>query len=31
MSTAAFTGALIALAGVVLGWLITRRAQARPR
>jgi uncharacterized protein len=30
MSTAAFTGALIALAGVVLGWLITRRAQARP-
>jgi uncharacterized protein len=31
MSTAAVTGALIALAGVVLGWLITRRAQARPR
>jgi carbon monoxide dehydrogenase subunit G len=31
MSTAAVVGALIALAGVVLGWLITRRAQARPR
>ena len=31
MSTAAVTGALIALAGVVLGWLITRRAQERPR
>jgi uncharacterized protein len=31
MPSAAVTGALIALAGVVLGWLITRRAQARPR
>jgi carbon monoxide dehydrogenase subunit G len=31
MSAAAVTGALIALAGVVIGWLITRRAQARPR
>jgi len=31
MSSAAITGALIALAGVVLGWLITRRAQGRPR
>ncbi len=31
VSTAAVTGALIALAGVVLGWLITRRAQARSR
>ena len=31
MSNAAVTGALIALAGVVLGWLITRRAQGRPR
>lgn len=30
MSSAAITGALIALAGVVLGWLITRRAQGRP-
>ena len=29
MSTAAVTGALIALAGVVLGWLITRRAQPK--
>ena len=29
MSTAAGTGALIALAGVVLGWLITRRARTR--
>jgi carbon monoxide dehydrogenase subunit G len=28
MSAAAVTGALIALAGVVLGWLISRRAQA---
>jgi hypothetical protein len=28
MSSAAVTGALIALAGVVLGWVITRRAQA---
>jgi uncharacterized protein len=31
MSAAAVTGALIALAGVVIGWLITRRAQGRPR
>ena len=31
MSSAAITGALIALAGDVLGWLITRRAQGRPR
>jgi uncharacterized protein len=29
--SAVVTGALIALAGVVLGWLITRRAQGRPR